>query len=422
MKKLKWGRKTDGSEAAEHLEEVGRHGFVLGSLPKAGQMLEDAAALDELRERLRRSEALVEALQFTISELRRDREHSHKLSILDGLTAPEPTSLALTHDKPEDEPHALLEIAAEARVEPPADATLPDQLASTIYVEIWHEYDEEMIDTSPAEAPAAEPDAQAPPEPWAPFASGEKQYKPGALKKKYLEKFTLHILEKHAAALTEFDAAKNSLNYEIDVLKSRLAELKSDFYEREEAARGEILRLSERCELLRRELEETAGEAAQIKRDHERIEAERNRLSGAIVMRENEIRALLTRLEQTKAPAAPRAEQVPADGRPALPASAPAQPLSQDILIARMEQEPSIETILALRKLFASDRRFDEGVRVFRKMLTNSRNSRFLPALCLVIGEFFRHMGRAEEANFYLTNPLIKNDSFAQHLLRNMKK
>ena len=79
-------------------------------------------------------------------------------------------------------------------------------------------------------------------------------------------------------------------------------------------------------------------------------------------------------------------------------------------------QSPAV--LIELRQLFMETRRYLDAVRTFRQLLVDQRNQKYTPAVCLLVGEFYKLAGRADDAAFYLANPLIKEDSYAQYLLR----
>jgi chromosome segregation ATPase len=79
---------------------------------------------------------------------------------------------------------------------------------------------------------------------------------------------------------------------------------------------------------------------------------------------------------------------------------------------------PSPAVLIELRRLFLDTRRYLDAVRTFRQVLVDPRNQKYTPAVCLLVGEFYKLAGRADDAAFYLANPLIKEDSYAQYLLR----
>jgi len=45
-----------------------------------------------------------------------------------------------------------------------------------------------------------------------------------------------------------------------------------------------------------------------------------------------------------------------------------------------------------------------------------------MPAVCLLVGEFYKLAGRQEESSFYLANPLIRDDPFARELIQKIKE
>lgn len=79
---------------------------------------------------------------------------------------------------------------------------------------------------------------------------------------------------------------------------------------------------------------------------------------------------------------------------------------------------PSPAVLIELRQLFLKTRRYLDAVRTFRQVLVDPRNQKYTPAVCLLVGEFYKLAGRADDASFYLANPLIKEDSYAQYLFR----
>ena len=86
-------------------------------------------------------------------------------------------------------------------------------------------------------------------------------------------------------------------------------------------------------------------------------------------------------------------------------------------LLDKFSGDSSPATLLEIRELFLGAKKFDEAVRTFRQLLIEPKNQKFMPAVCLLVGEFYNLAGRTEEASFYLANPLIREDSFAQRLL-----
>lgn len=87
-------------------------------------------------------------------------------------------------------------------------------------------------------------------------------------------------------------------------------------------------------------------------------------------------------------------------------------------MLEQFAANPSPAVLIELRRLFMETRRYLDAVRTFRQLLVDQRNQKYTPAVCLLVGEFYRLAGRADDAAFYLANPLIKEDSYAQYLLR----
>lgn len=86
-------------------------------------------------------------------------------------------------------------------------------------------------------------------------------------------------------------------------------------------------------------------------------------------------------------------------------------------LLDKFAADSSPASLLELRRLFLNTRKYDEAVRTFRQLLIEPGNQKYMPTVCLLVGEFYNLSGRTEEASFYLANPLIKDDPFAQRLL-----
>lgn len=86
-------------------------------------------------------------------------------------------------------------------------------------------------------------------------------------------------------------------------------------------------------------------------------------------------------------------------------------------LLDKFAADSSPASLLELRRLFLNTRKYDEAVRTFRQLLIEPGNQKYMPTVCLLVGEFYNLGGRTEEATFYLANPLIKDDPFAQRLL-----
>lgn len=91
-------------------------------------------------------------------------------------------------------------------------------------------------------------------------------------------------------------------------------------------------------------------------------------------------------------------------------------------LLRKFESAAGADTLMELRALFLGASAYQEAVRTFRQLLVDPKNQKFMPAICLLVGEFYKLAGRQEESSFYLANPLIRDDPFAREIIARIKQ
>lgn len=399
MKRPQWSKKQ--ADAGEFGGGLPRAGDLLGGKVEARKRRKKKAKLvgsesvAELREQVARAEEMIESYQLQLSRMREEMQAFHRRSIVDGLTAAGPSLASMTcGDMDGETAHSFLELGAEAGEDAETDF-LPTEFASPIFYHEWEKFEDgEAALDCVVEEPGV-------------GGGGVETGGPGAN-------------EEPEAGVEGVELENRRLREELEHLKLQYEVVKRLSVDKEEESGREVEQLRDKLAGGEVEVEKAWDYAAQMKRDLSRVETGRRRLQREVEAKEKEIMRLRGELEERFAPAdIGEHREIPVPELDVEPDGEYEK--KKDDLIAMMENEPSMEAIFAMRHLFLNGKQYDDGIGAFRKMLTNPRYSRFLPAICLVVGEMLKLAGRVEEANFYLTNPLIRNDSFAQHLLRKMK-
>ena len=250
-----------------------------------------------------------------------------------------------------------------------------------------------------------------------------------------------------AAMRAERDAAEDragdlamqldGAEHEARILRERYEAFKQESLQREQrmssesrTAARQLCHLQEQEKQLRRELEQarTAGDK-RLDQLTERMRSEYTELQGLMGEYDQamaELREQVDSLKRDNAVLTERNRKLAAHVKAAhKQAAAESAAVSEDQrkkLVARFGAEPSAEVLLELRQMFLGTRAYQEAVRTFRQLLVDPRNQKFMPAICLLVGEFYKLAGRQEEASFYLANPLIRDDPFAREIIQKIKE
>ena len=225
-----------------------------------------------------------------------------------------------------------------------------------------------------------------------------------------------------------------------DVMRERYETFKTESMRREEQAadaqRSELRRmrtLEQQNTRLQDELEhartQTAEQEKRVARNAERMRGDYQQMQELIKDHDRAMAELREKAESLKRDNAVLKERnrklaahVKAAHKQATADSAAVSDETRKELIARFGKQPSSDTLMELRSLFLGTRAYQEAVRTFRQLLVDPRNQKFMPAICLLVGEFYKLAGRQEEASFYLANPLIRDDPFAREIISRIKK
>jgi len=233
--------------------------------------------------------------------------------------------------------------------------------------------------------------------------------------------------EEHAGDLR---MQPESAAQQAEILRTRYDTLKNETIEREEPLKRRVRVLEAQVSHLGGELEQAhAGEETRLAQLKERMRAEYREMQG--LMQEYDeamagFREQVDSLTRDNAVLKERNRKLAEHVKAVRKQAESAQPSGIDDarkkLLRKFESEPTAETLMELRRLFLGARAYQEAVRTFRQLLVDPKNQKFMPAVCLLVGEFYKLAGRQEESSFYLANPLIRDDPFARELIQKIKE
>lgn len=85
-------------------------------------------------------------------------------------------------------------------------------------------------------------------------------------------------------------------------------------------------------------------------------------------------------------------------------------------LIQAILNKKDPELLILLRNYYMERGRQNEGVGLLKKIIYGDETQALLPAVSLLLGELYGKMGRDKDADYYLSNPMIKYDEIAKRV------
>lgn len=232
--------------------------------------------------------------------------------------------------------------------------------------------------------------------------------------------------EAHEIALKEIEDYRAKLeNIEAGHLE-KTAAIESEWREREATAAEEHERLKKQVEELTAELDHSKDFADKAIAHHtERLRKEYSDMRALLQQHDESMRRLRDDVERLQKENA----GLNSENKELILELNSSRRKSESLLVenyAGMKQKlaekfaenTSPGVLLEMRQFFIETKQYIDAVRTFRQLLVDPKNQKLMPAVCLLVGEFYKLAGRKEEAAFYLANPLIREDSYAQYLLR----
>ncbi|MEW5945879.1 MAG: hypothetical protein AB1742_06735 [bacterium] len=404
---------------------------------------EASAVTRALKARVRQCEALIRSYQLQIASIRKEMDDYRLAAIMKGLARSSPGRFEVTSDD-DDRPHPLLQMAHELNADPDSAEALPYGAACGY----------EPSGVKPGAPETAIAGETAAPEPGSAVKPAGGESRPGCAGDARV------LLAKIADLMRDNEELKT----EVERMKMRYDVLRKLSVEREEKVREEIgafelaLKKMEkekealeretrvaRAELALRDGKAGGGEAERgggkeaaadatwgtggMKPPGDMVPAGTAAAPHQMGKADSPVTGDIVPAGTGAAVDARAAEALDAGrvsapethaGEGSRPEEASGHPVEMRRLVEKVNREPTVENLFALRQWFMRSGRYEEGVKVFRGFFAKPKNHRLLPSICLVVGELLKLSGRGKEAAFYLGNPMVKNDSFAQYLMRNL--
>ncbi|MEW6200646.1 MAG: hypothetical protein AB1546_01610 [bacterium] len=346
---------------------------------------------EELRTRLIQMQSLIDSYQLQIQNLRKEMQEHRLSSIIKSLAADAPDALTVFTSAIEDteSSHAYLQIAEMLDDDTSAPPFLPTDLACAVS---YPPPADEQQETDETAAITEEDEIITTPPLWMP-----------------------------APEISDLESQLKGLHQEMESLRMQYDLIKKLSIEREAQLGQKAENLEYHLQKMEQEREELTGETKLLHENLEEEKRQRQLLSDTLVERDREIEHLKKRMSEVRAYhlAEPGAGAQAAQGAAAAESGGTCAG-TEDLILA-FEQEPTVGTILALRRSFLEKKQYEEGAATFRNLLIKQTNKRFASVVCLILGEFLKLTGKEQEAESYLSAPLVLNDSFARYLLRSMK-